>query len=230
MNKKATLTILFFWICVVLVCFLEVFQFAKANNLELYEALKEISFITQETILHYGTYAWILFVLLFALRPLIFFPATVMTVTSLYVFGPYIGFLISYFGEVFSSVVTYHVGKFFSESLYITRKPLIKTITPYFRNNAFISVFVLRIVPLFPFDFVNYASGVFRISFKKYLYATMLGVAPGLIVFVFVVYSLFNQDLLPWAILTAVGLITAGIWIKKKYEVMRPPEEHHHKS
>lgn len=220
MNKKFALCVLFFWFLVVFIFFKEVSLYAKEFNITFFEALGIIDLTIQKKLAGYGLITSISFIFVYTLRPLVFFPASVMTLTSVFVFGPIEGFVISYLGELSSAVVTFYVGKFFGETLGLTRKPLIKKIAPYFRENAFLSIFILRIIPLFPFDFVNYASGIFRINFKKYFYATILGVIPGLAAFIFLSYSIVHRELFPWAVVSTVGLIGIGIWMKKKYEVV----------
>lgn len=220
MHKKFALIVLFFWVFVVALFFKEVLFYATVHNLEFIDALEIIDINIQRTILGHGMLSSFLFILIYTLRPLVFFPASIMTITSVFIFGPFEGFFISYFGELSSATVTYYIGKFFGEELALTKNHLLKKITPYFQKNPFLSVFVLRIVPLFPFDFVNYASGIFKINVKSYFYATILGVIPGLVVFIFLSYSFVHRNLLPWAIISTVLLIVTGLLLKKKYEVL----------
>lgn len=219
MNKKFALSVLFFWVFIVAIFFREVLLYAREFNISFFEALEIIDLAIQRKLVGYGLISSISFIFIYTLRPLVFFPASIMTLTSVFIFGPIQGFIISYLGELASAVITFYVGKYFGEALGLTRKPLIKHIAPYFQKNPFLSIFILRIIPLFPFDFVNYASGIFRINFKKYFYATVLGVIPGLAVFIFLSYSLVHRELFPWAVVSTVCLIGTGIWMKKKYEV-----------
>jgi uncharacterized membrane protein YdjX (TVP38/TMEM64 family) len=142
-----------------------------------------------------------------------------MTITSVLFFGVYKGFVVSYIGESSSSVLAYYVGKYFGEEFGITKKILKMPIGNYLKGNAFLSTFVLRIVPLFPFDFVNYSSGVLKIRFKAYFFATILGILPGLAVFIAVGNSLVHKEFLPTATASAFALIVIGLWMKEKYEV-----------
>jgi uncharacterized membrane protein YdjX (TVP38/TMEM64 family) len=142
-----------------------------------------------------------------------------MTITSVLFFGVYKGFVVSYIGESSSSVLAYYVGKYFGEEFGITKKILKMPIGHYLKGNAFLSTFVLRIVPLFPFDFVNYSSGVLKIRFKAYFFATILGILPGLAVFIAVGNSLVHKEFLPTATASAFALIVIGLWMKEKYEV-----------
>lgn len=219
MHRNFALAVLGFWILTVGIFFREVSLYSLAHNISLFQALEIIDFTIQQRLTDYGMLSFVLFVVIYTIRPIVFFPASVMTVTTVLIFGAVEGFFISYVGELSSAALTYYIGRYFGEELGITRRSFMRKITPYFRENAFLSVFVLRIIPIFPFDFVNYASGILKINFKKYFYATVLGVAPGLIVFIFLSYSLIHRELLPWSIASTIALITIGIILKKEYEV-----------
>jgi uncharacterized membrane protein YdjX (TVP38/TMEM64 family) len=142
-----------------------------------------------------------------------------MTITSVLFFGVYEGFIVSYIGETSSAVLAYFVGKYFGEEFGVTKKILRMPIGHYFSGNAFLSIFILRIVPLFPFDFVNYSAGVLKIRFKEYFFATVLGVLPGLAVFIAVGNSLIHKEFLPITLSSAFALIIIGLWMKEKFEV-----------
>ena len=162
-----------------------------------------------------GIYTPFLFIALYALRPLVLFPASIMTITSVFLFGVYGGFIVSYVGEMLSAVVAFFVGKYFGKELGLADKVKQTKIGNYFHSNTFISVIVLRLVPVFPFDFVNYASGVINIKFKPYIYGTLLGVLPGLSAYIFLGFSIMNTEYLLYAIILFVILIVGGNYSKK---------------
>ncbi|MBI4280590.1 TVP38/TMEM64 family protein, partial [Candidatus Uhrbacteria bacterium] len=50
-------------------------------------------------------------------------------------------------------------------------------------NNGFYSVLILRLVPLFPFNGVNFGLGLTKVSFRDYMLATLMGMLPGAFVY-----------------------------------------------
>lgn len=220
MHKGFATTLLCFWVTAISVLLYELITFTSTNNLELFETLRVLTLtLQQKFILGHGLLTPLLFILAFLLRPLFFFPASIMTMTTVILLGPVEGFLVSYTGEMASSSLTYYIGKYFGEELGLTKKVQMSSIGKYFKGNTFISIFILRIVPLFPFDFINYSSGIFKISFKKYTLATLLGLSPGLLTFIFLTNSLTHRELLPIAITTSITLILIGLLIKKRYTI-----------
>jgi len=49
----------------------------------------------------------------------------------------------------------------------------------YLENNQEISMLSLRLVPIFPFWFMNIAPSVFGVSFKTFAWTTLVGTIPG---------------------------------------------------
>lgn len=217
MHKNIVAIILFFWV-IIIVLFLNII-YTYSLNVSFFEAFKHFNLDIHYKLASYGLLSSVLFIVLYTIRPLFFFPASVMTVTSVLFFGVYEGFVVSYIGETLSAVLAYFVGKYFGAEFGVTKKILKMPIGHYFQGNPFLSVFVLRIVPLFPFDFVNYSAGVLKINFKEYFFATALGVLPGLAVFIAVGNSLVHREFLPVALASAFALIVIGLWMKEKFEV-----------
>ena len=52
-------------------------------------------------------------------------------------------------------------------------------------ENGFRIVLLLRLSPLFPFNLLNYALGLTRLSLRDYVVASALGMLPGTILYVY---------------------------------------------
>jgi uncharacterized membrane protein YdjX (TVP38/TMEM64 family) len=209
----------FFWGVLFSIFANEVYLYSTLYNKGIFETLQIFGVTSQKALLVFGIFSPLFFALLYILRPLVFFPASIMTISSVLIFGPYLGFLVSYLGEACSAILTFTIGKYFGKELGITNKVTNTTIHTYLQKNAFLSIFLLRIIPLFPFDFVNYSSGVLRVKFKTYMTATLLGIMPGLLVFIFLGNSLYRTEQMPYAISAAVLLIITGWLLKQKYQI-----------
>jgi uncharacterized membrane protein YdjX (TVP38/TMEM64 family) len=59
-----------------------------------------------------------------------------------------------------------------------------------FQRNALTYLFILRLVPLFPFGMVNIGAALFRVKLKIFVFATTFGIVPA----VYIV-SLFGAGL-----------------------------------
>ncbi|MBU0749910.1 VTT domain-containing protein, partial [Patescibacteria group bacterium] len=84
-------------------------------------------------------------------------------------------------------------------------------------KNGFQTVLFLRMVPLFPFDFVNYACGLTNIKYRTYLVATLIGVIPGLTAYIFLGSSLMNPYLLIPTVAAFIILSLLARYFKKRF-------------
>ncbi len=190
-------------------------DFAINNSYSIGEALKEIIKILQAYIADAGIYAGIIYILIYTIRPLIFFPTSILTPISAVLFGPVLGWIFTYIGENFSASVAFFVGRYFGGG--VTEKfKILKKLDGSISESPFITVLFLRMVPLFPFDFVNFGLGVTKISFRWYILGTLLGVIPGLTAYIFLGTSITNPIFLIPTIIFFVILISTSWYIKKR--------------
>ena len=119
---------------------------------------------------------------LYAIRPLILFPATIMTALSGALFGFWWGVLYTIIGENLSANFAYSIGRFFGNSLKLGNS-LISRWAKALRKKPFESVLFMRLFYI-PFDLTNYGSGILKIKWSAYFTATLIGIMPGLTTFV----------------------------------------------
>lgn len=124
---------------------------------------------------------------IFALRPLLLLPITILNVFSGFLFGPLLGLLYALLATLMSSSVAYAVGRFFG------RLPKEAAAQAGFvrglRSRSFESIVTGRLM-FVPGDLINYPSGFWRIPYAVFLLATALGGLPGLMISVFAGASL----------------------------------------
>lgn len=132
-----------------------------------------------------STLGIVVYILLYMLRPLILFPATLLTLAAGYVYGPVFGVLIVIVASNLSSMVAYLVGRFFGAGIIGKAEGtgVLSQYTDRLRRNSFETVLVLRFLFL-PYDLVSYFSGFLRVHWPAFLAATVLGSIPGTISFI----------------------------------------------
>lgn len=144
-----------------------------------------------------GVWGGVVFIVAYTIRPLVFFPTSIMTPVSAVLFGPFLGWIYTYIGENLSATIAFLVARYFGRSFVKDNEnAFIKKYDEKLRCCGFETVLMLRLIPLFPFDFVNYASGLSAIAYRSYIGATLLGVIPGLTAYIFLGGSLANPYLL----------------------------------
>ncbi len=127
----------------------------------------------------------VVYVLLYMLRPAIFFPATLLTLAGGYLYGPIFGTLIVVVASNLSAMVAYFIGRFFGAGIVANAsdRGVLQRYAKRMRQNSFETVLVMRFIFL-PYDLVSYFSGFLRVRWQGFLLATALGSIPGTISFV----------------------------------------------
>lgn len=163
--------------------------YVRTNNLTLGDSAYRVA-----QLLTGSFFGPLLYMVLYALRPLLFFPATLLTLLSGFLFGP-AGILATVVGSNASALVAYTVGRYFGQGLLEGGEETgrIQHYMQRMRENTFETVLLLRLLFL-PYDLVNYAAGFLRLDWKAFLLATAIGSIPGTISFVLLGASFGTLD------------------------------------
>jgi uncharacterized membrane protein YdjX (TVP38/TMEM64 family) len=89
----------------------------------------------------------------------------------------------------------------------------------FISKNGFISVIIMRLIPLFPWDVVNYGSGMCGIRLIDYLLATLIGTIPGSFMYNLIGSSIGKPlDVKKVVIIFILAVaIAVGVFIAKRY-------------
>ena len=128
----------------------------------------------------------VLFILFFALQPLVFFPTTLMAILGGCLYGPIEGFFITLIGANGAGLTSYMVGRFFGQGMLTNEgqnDSLMHRYANYMRRNSFEAILIMHLIFL-PYDLVNYFAGFLRVDWKPFVLGTALGSLPGILTFV----------------------------------------------
>jgi len=136
---------------------------------------------------HWGLVAPVAFMLLYAVSVIALVPASVLTMAGGAVFGLARGIAFSFIGALLGSTVAFLLGRYVARRL-IERK--LATMPRFAAIDRAVSaqgrriVFLLRLSPIVPFNFLNYALGITRISIKDFVIASA-GTLPGAVMYAY---------------------------------------------
>nr|WP_246408302.1 VTT domain-containing protein [Parvularcula dongshanensis] len=128
----------------------------------------------------------VLFVLAYTLLVAISFPgASFLTIASGFLFGLWVGTGVVVVGATAGAVLLYLAARtVFGDSLRRRAGGFVAKMRDGFAENELSYMFILRLVPLFPFWAVNIAGGVAGVRLRNYTLGTLLGIIPGSFVYV----------------------------------------------
>ena len=140
------------------------------------------------------------YVLVYLARPIVLFPASILTIVGGILFGPVIGVLVVVVAANASAMIAYGVGRLLGHAPGADDTASVDDTESFarrwsnrLRSNSFETVLIMRLLFL-PYDLVNYASGILRLRWLPFLMATALGSLPGTISFVLLGASIDSVD------------------------------------
>ncbi len=134
----------------------------------------------------------IIYLALYTFRPLIFFPATPLTLLAGAIFGLWQGLLFTIIGANLSANFAYLLAKILGKDLIPSDEMgLLSKWKTRLQENTFISVVTLRLLYT-PFDIVNYLSGFLNLKWSQFALGTLIGILPGSLFFIGIGSSVNN--------------------------------------
>lgn len=148
-----------------------------------------------------STWGVIGFIVLYIALVVAFAPGTFGTITAAAVFGFGTGLLVSMTGATIGAsiafVISRHIGRDGVVQLLGDR---VRSVDDFVGEREFVSILILRLLPIVPFNALNYAAGLTNVRFSWYLAATIVGMAPG-------------ATLTSWTVSQANDLSSASFWV-----------------
>lgn len=167
-----------------------------------------------------GLWGPLIYVVVYVLRPLILFPAGVLSATAGVIWGQALGFLYLQIAANISSTAEFFLARSFGREIagkYLKGKLL--NLDEKIERRGFLTVLLIRLVPNVAWDIQNLSLGLTKVKFRDYFLATFIGIMPGSFAFVFFGASLLKVLFKPetfWVIGVAI-LLFAGIYFLQRY-------------
>lgn len=177
------------------------------------------------------------FVGVYLARPIVLFPASVLTIVGGVLFGPVIGVIAVIIGANLSASIAFVIGRSLSAKIDDTitldddQQSFIGRWSQRMRANSFETVLLTRFLFL-PYDLVNYAAGALRIKYVPFITATVIGSLPGTISFVLLGASLDRVDqgldgLNPYALVASVVMFVASLMVARTLKQRNNTDDTH---
>jgi len=121
----------------------------------------------------------IIFVILYVVVTFfIWLSKDVFRITSAFLFGANLSTILVWISEVINAFILFHFSRFLGKE-FVEKKISTEKFSYYQKilekRRSFLSLFILRAVPLVPFRFLDMFMGLTPISFKRYLLVVLLG-------------------------------------------------------
>lgn len=176
----------------------------------------------QEWVAGAGMAGPVLFVLLYAAATVLFFPGSLLTLAGGALFGPVWGLVYNLTGATMGAALAFLIARYLASD-WVQRRIESTAASPASRlirgveAEGWRFVAFTRLVPLFPFNLLNYTLGLTRIPFLQYLLATAVCMVPGAIAYTYLGFAgreavagsedLIQKGLIALALLATVAFL-----------------------
>jgi len=182
-----------------------------------------------------GPVAPLLFILIYALAAVLFLPGSALTLAGGALFGPVLGTFYNLTGATLGATLAFLIARYLAAD-WVTNKTggRVKQLINGVEGEGWRFVAFVRLVPLFPFNLLNYALGLTRLRLLHYILATSLFMLPGTIAFTYLGYAgrvavaggegLIQKGLLALALLAVVAFLPRLIGNLRRGPMIDIPE------
>ncbi len=169
-----------------------------------------------------GAVAPLVYIGVYALATVFAVPASALTLMAAPIFGVYFGVLYVMIGANIGASLCFLISKYFARNTIrgiLDKNEKFKKLEDLTEKNGYIIVAITRLVPLFPFNLLNYGFGLTNIPFKVYFLWTAICILPGIVLYVSGVGAItyaIEHGQIPWSLVAVVGIILAIITVVVK--------------
>ena len=120
------------------------------------------------------------YIALYATLTLLLFPGALLTAAGGAVFGTVLGTLLAVAGATIGATASFLLGRRLGRAqVEQIAGPRVRRLDDWLSRRGFTAVLYVRLVPIFPFNLLNYGAGVTGVSTRDYVLATAIGIVPG---------------------------------------------------
>lgn len=171
-------------------------------------------------ILSSGYFAPLIYIIAFSLVPLTLFPDSLLAILGGTLFGLSKGFLYTSIGALIGGSISFFLSRILGQSFVEKfENNKLNNIQSLLKENGFLMILLLRLIPLFPFDLISYGAGLTKISYKDFILGTLIGTIPGILVFVNLgaQWITFNKTSIYLSVSLLILFIIISVFLKKLY-------------
>ncbi|MBF0620415.1 MAG: TVP38/TMEM64 family protein [Magnetococcales bacterium] len=174
----------------------------------------------------FGYWGPVVFIGIYAIASVLFLPGSVLTLTGGALFGPVLGTLYNLSGATIGATLAFLIARYLASD-WVEQKAggRLKRLFDGVEQEGWKFVAFVRLVPVFPFNLLNYALGLTKIRLSHYIIASFICMLPGGFAYTYLGFAgkealAGGDDLLQKGLL-ALGLLAAVAFLPSMIKRMR---------
>jgi len=131
----------------------------------------------------------LVFLGIYVLATVLFLPGSILTLGAGVVFGVVKGSIIVSVSSTLGATCAFLAGRYFARGWVETKidgNTKFKAIDEAVAREGWKIVGLTRLSPIFPFNLLNYAYGITKVSLRDYFFASWIGMLPGTVMYVYI--------------------------------------------
>ncbi len=172
-----------------------------------------------ESVGQLGWLAPLVFIAGYAIATVFFFPGLLFTLAGGVLFGPFYGTLYNLTGATLGATLAFLLARYLAYDWVAQRTgKRLRQLVEGVENEGWRFVAFVRLVPLFPFNLLNYALGLTKIPLAHYVITSLLFMAPGGAAYTYLGYAgrelagggedVIRKGLLALAVVASIAFIS----------------------
>jgi uncharacterized membrane protein YdjX (TVP38/TMEM64 family) len=167
----------------------------------------------------YGSLAPLIFILIYIIATIVFLPGLILTILAGVLFGPIYGTVYSIIGATIGATLAFLSARYITigkiEKMIKGKK--LEKMKKGVEDEGWKFVAFTRLVPLFPFNLLNYSFGLTKIKLSEYVWSSFLFMLPGTLGYVYLGYAgteiLNGEDNIIQTIFTLIAIFAVLLYL-----------------
>ncbi len=176
----------------------------------------------REWIQSLGALGPFVFILIYAGAVIAALPGSAVTIIAGAIFGSVVGVIVVSIASTVGASLAFLIGRYFARDAtekWLSKRDTFKKLDELTEKHGAIIVALVRIVPIFPFNLVNYGFGLTSVCFWTYVLWSWICMLPGTILYVVgtdAVSQAIIQKKAPWTLIGVLAFVAIILVILAK--------------
>jgi uncharacterized membrane protein YdjX (TVP38/TMEM64 family) len=134
-----------------------------------------------------GIWGYLVFVLIYIAAVVIGIPGSAITIAGGVLFGSVVGIILVSIGSTIGASLAFLVARYFARDAivrWLSSRERFSRLDRLTEEHGAIMVAITRLIPIFPFNLLNYGFGLTRVHFWTYAFWSWLCMLPGTVLYV----------------------------------------------
>jgi len=180
-----------------------------------------------------GVFGPVVYVVIYIGAVVAAIPGSAITVIAGALFGSVLGVIVVSIGSTIGASFSFLIARYFAREAtasWLSKRGKFRQLDRLTEEHGAIIVALTRLVPLFPFNVLNYGFGLTRVPFRTYVFWSWLCMLPGTVLYVVGADAITKglaQGRVPWLLIVVAAIVAVilTLLVRKARAQLRQKEE-----